>query len=157
MISKDQSISWKFIAIFLVVFGHLGFIPHGGAIGVAVFLWLSGYGLVNSFKIHGLDRYWKKRISTIYIPYVVWALIVSSILVFMNSTVLTSRNLLLILLSILGNPRNVFDPTMWYISYAMLNYLVFYVCYRYFTNKAYRIILVFAMCTLIGADCPKTN
>ena len=44
----NQSIIGKAIAIILVVFGHLGFIPNGGAIGVSIFLVLSGYGIAKS-------------------------------------------------------------------------------------------------------------
>lgn len=85
LFSKDQSDYWKGIAALMVVFAHyvtyigkevqIPFILEPfrllGPLGVAIFFFLSGYGL---FAAYGLEKlhfnFVLKRILTVYIPYV---------------------------------------------------------------------------------------
>lgn len=66
----------KAIAIILVLVCHFGNLytrittPFGG-IGVALFLFCSGYGLTKSAEKKGLNGFWKKRFINIWIPYII--------------------------------------------------------------------------------------
>lgn len=90
--SVDQSVLGKTIAIILVVFDHLGFIQKGGAIGVSIFLVLSGYGLTKSYeKIkYDLRGYWKKRVANVYIPFVMCSFGIISVLYLTKSPILNA-------------------------------------------------------------------
>lgn len=46
-----------------------------GGTGVAVFLILSGFGLNESFKKHGLEKYWRKRILNVFLVYALFELL----------------------------------------------------------------------------------
>lgn len=83
--SKDVIFSFDFtnclrgIAILLVMVGHISammntvvFSPLGGT-GVALFLLLSGFGLNESFKTHGLLCYWRKKVLRVLVPYFIVA------------------------------------------------------------------------------------
>ena len=81
----NYTTSLKGIAIVIIILCHtMGcftrvFTPLGG-IGVAMFLILSGYGLNESFKRNGIEGFWVKRFSRVWIPYffavtLVWLLL----------------------------------------------------------------------------------
>lgn len=59
-ISKQQSLIIKAVAIIFVIMSHTGVFPCGGAIGVHLFLIVSGYGIYCSLE-KGTDDYWKRR------------------------------------------------------------------------------------------------
>ena len=77
----------KGVAILLVILSHIGhdgfhhrmFVPLGG-FGVAIFLILSGYGLMESFKKKGLENYFRKRFLRILTPYILWVMIYTIIM-----------------------------------------------------------------------------
>jgi peptidoglycan/LPS O-acetylase OafA/YrhL len=65
--SKEHFQYIKGLAILAVIIGHIGnfsgkarFTPLGG-IGVALFLFCSGYGLTKSYEKNGLENYWMKK------------------------------------------------------------------------------------------------
>lgn len=75
LFNRNFTDSLRGIAILLVITSHIaGAIgtnlctPLGG-IGVALFLFLSGYGLNESYKAHGLKLFWIKRITKVLLPY----------------------------------------------------------------------------------------
>lgn len=60
----------------MIVMGHVGqLVPFSrpftplGAIGVALFLLCSGFGIEKSFQKSGRKDYWKKRIINVWLPY----------------------------------------------------------------------------------------
>lgn len=70
----------KGIAIFMIVLCHAfgnstRYLTPLGGIGVAIFLICSGYGLAASYNKNGLINYWRKRIVSIWIPFLISALI----------------------------------------------------------------------------------
>lgn len=72
--SKEQTILLKGIAISCVLIGHyfenmFSLSQPLGAIGVYIFLIVSGYGLMLSVGKNGLKNYWNKRFNKVYIPY----------------------------------------------------------------------------------------
>ena len=115
------------IAILLVILAHVGtsfgnryFTPLGG-IGVAIFLFLSGYGLSESYKKNGLDGFFKKRFLRVLLPY--FLLIIIYHIVSRCSFTLHGDNILCI-------PRN------WYIDYICVWYVVFFLCMFFAKEKA---------------------
>ena len=150
MLSNRQSTEWKFIAILLVILGHVGVVPHGGAIGVSVFLTLSGYGLGKSYHIYQLDNYWKKKALNVYLPYLIWSIFIVITLTIVNEEAITKASIGKVICSVLGSPWNIYDPTMWYISYAMLMYLIFWICYKVCVSTKNRLALLSILCTLVG-------
>lgn len=74
--TKDTTSIFKGVAIMMIVMGHVGqLVPFSrpftplGAIGVALFLLCSGFGIEKSFLKSGRKDYWKKRIINVWLPY----------------------------------------------------------------------------------------
>ena len=74
--TKDTTTVFKGVAILMIVMGHVGqLVPFSrpftplGAIGVALFLLCSGFGIEKSFQKSGRKDYWKKRIINVWLPY----------------------------------------------------------------------------------------
>lgn len=73
--SIEQTTQLKGIAIFLILFDHtgenVGILPSTplGGVGVYIFLFLSGYGLMRSAVKNGVRGFWQRRIKKVYIPY----------------------------------------------------------------------------------------
>lgn len=109
----------KGIAILLVLLGHLQLVPWGGAGGVNLFLFLSGYGITLSAQKNGLAGYWMKKIRKVWIPYFGVAII--------QTLVRSVKNYKAILFTLIGlDFRLNCDKTMWFISLIFLEYLAFY-------------------------------
>lgn len=79
------------VAILLIMVGHITgtmgvrcFTPLGG-IGVALFLFLSGFGCNESYKHKGLDGFWWKKVKRVLLPY---ALVITLVYVFKQKWVL---------------------------------------------------------------------
>lgn len=132
-LSRDFTNTLRGIAILLVIVGHIvtgGF--HNryftplGAIGVTMFLFLSGYGLTESYKKNGLHGFWKKKLVRILIPYLIWIPIYH----------------MAIKWSPLGNGDAAFIPRYWFLEYLIICYLVFYLSYRFFPQKAVPLMVV---------------
>lgn len=75
--SKEHFQYMKGIAILIVIIGHVGnfsgktwFTPLGG-IGVAMFLFCSGYGVMKSYQAKGLRRFWQNKLIAVYCPFVI--------------------------------------------------------------------------------------
>ena len=119
-LSRKESEMLRGIAILLVLLGHTEYIRWGGAGGVGIFLLLSGYGLNESVKRGGLKGYWYKRFRTVYLPYLFIA--VYGLFVFGFET---PEQVLVTLLG-LDFKLNI-DSTMWYITYILFWYIIFYV------------------------------
>ncbi len=128
-LDKESSVIFKGIAILLVLLGHLGFIYRGGAFGANLFLVLSGYGIFRSFKKNGVKNYFGKKITKIYIPYLLVSLVVVPYSFF--SHLVTRRA---VLYSFIGIDFGYLcDKTMWYISFIFVFYIVFYLLARLFS------------------------
>lgn len=122
ILTKQKTSIIKGIAILLVILSHCGLIECGGAIGVDLFLIVSGYGIYYSSN-KCTSNFWKKRIKSVYFPYLFTTLIflvIRCIFGFRPSVIE-------VVVSMLGLDfnRNI-DPTMWYISYIFCMYLLAY-------------------------------
>ena len=122
LISKNESIILKGIAIFIIVIGHIGcnytrlMTPMGG-VGVSLFLILSGYGLSLSFSKNGYKHWLRKRVFVVFIPY--W---IVQIISYFFLTELKIQQVLLDLSLI-----KPLHPLGWYLNYLMLWYLTFFI------------------------------
>lgn len=117
-LDKNGTLVLKGIAILFILFSHLGghytriFTPCGG-IGVALFLFISGYGLTKSDEKNGLQHYWTKRLVGVWLPYVLIQVFTSGL------------HLLDILLI---KPSHPFG---WYLNYLMIWYFMFWIIHRW--------------------------
>lgn len=116
------------VAILLVFQSHVCstmgiviFTPLGGT-GVALFLFLSGYGLNESYKRTGLQRYWRKKVARVLFPYF---LLISAEYLWQGRNFLSFDYVL----DITG-----LKTTHWYIAFLVKWYIVFWVTSRFFPH-----------------------
>lgn len=100
--------------------------PLGGT-GVAIFLCLSGYGLNESFKKNGLQKYWKKKIIRVFVPY----FILQTICIYWSADFEWKSYLL----DIFG-----IKTDYWYIGFLLKQYILFWIATRFFYK--YRIAVM---------------
>ena len=91
------------------------FTPCGG-IGVALFLFVAGYGLSESFDRNGLKNFWKKRLIVVLVPYFMVE-ILAVVIIPQRNAVSVIKSLLLI------EPRK---SQIWYLQYLFLCYICFW-------------------------------
>lgn len=148
-ISKQQSLIIKAIAIIFVIMSHTGLFPCGGAIGVHLFLIVSGYGIYCSLE-KGAEDYWKKRINSVYLPY----LFCASIFLIFRFFMYGKKTLLTVIVSLLGQDFNLnVDPSMWYISYIFACYLIAWTIFKLKNRPSVAFlfgVLAFGTITLCG-------
>lgn len=126
-LNRDVTTTLKGVAVLLVMLQHAGafgfgniiFAPFGG-IEVAIFLFLSGFGLTESYKLQGLTLFWKKKMLRILVPYIMWL----PIYYLMCQTDFPSL------------PTKGSFPLYWFINYLLIWYVVFYISLRFFRQYA---------------------
>lgn len=123
----------KGVAILLIMLSHVSgtmgtvlLTPLGGT-GVAMFLFLSGYGLNESYKKHGLTSYWRKKIKRVFVPY---AIVITLLCVYHGKF-----DFLAYVLNITG-----LKTSYWYIGFLMKWYIIYYLFTRF--AKKYRMMLM---------------
>lgn len=129
----------KGVAILIIIIHHVGvngffcnyFNPLGG-IGVAMFLFLSGYGITESYKKNKLNKFWSKKIFRIIVPYLVWLPLYYISMQF----------------SILASP-NYFEtiPRFWFIEYLLIMYTAFYFFFP--LKNELSIVLICSLCIIL--------
>lgn len=129
MITVNNSIILKAIGILMVIFCHIVGVfgiryatPLGG-IGVSIFLFISGYGLMESYKKNELDNYFKKRFLKVLLPY--------GIIVFLDSLIKNSSFIDIIEQILLLKTPNF----MWFIQYIVFLYFCFYIINKFLKNQ----------------------
>ena len=124
--SKKGTLSLKGLAILMIIVQHLGQNYHVGAvnplgpIGVFIFLFCSGYGLQQSYKISGTKRYFRKKIVKVYIPFLV------SILLFCVFTKILKLHFVINIFNfmfLIDLPQGSF----WYLRLQFYWYFVFWI------------------------------
>lgn len=140
LLSVNISNTLRGIAILLVILqhisGHLGtniFTPMGGT-GVAIFLFLSGFGLNESFKKKGLTDFWKNRIIKVFVPYMILISVITIVRY-------NNFNLKIYLYDILG-----IKTSYWFIAFLLKQYILFYICTKLFSNVR---LYIFVLCSII--------
>ena len=158
----DGSQELKGLSIIFVIFGHfctirflnLNHVNYIATTGVAVFLFLSGFGLVKSYKSKGINAsFISKRINKVFLPYwlvsVIW-IIVDALLLKINYT---TKDLLL---TFVGFNQKV-DPTMWFISYILMFYAVFYLTFRLKLSDGLKLLVMIISSAIISIYIYKGN
>lgn len=145
-ISKESTKEIKGIAILMVILGHLSALlgssvfNYMGAFGVAIFLLLSGYGLIVSENRNGLQEFWKKRLLTVMIPYVTITL-VWIVIDLCKGKIYPLKTYILLLIGF--DPGRTIDATMWYISFILLWYVAFWLVCKCAKRPLLRVIYLF--------------
>lgn len=121
-------------------------ISHGGYWGVAVYFLLSGYGLSESDKSNHLS-FWgfsKKRISKVYIPVVVSAIVYVFVAFSTGLLPLYSTDETYLICHILWG---WFDGILWFIKVILILYVIFYfqTCLCKYINQKYVSFIWFAI------------
>ena len=148
-LNKLQSTIIKAVAIIFVIMSHTGVFPCGGAIGVHLFLIVSGYGIYCSLE-KGSDNYWRKRIKSVYLPY----LFCTVIFLIARCFLWGKLSFTTVIISLFGLDFNCnADPTMWYISYIFMCYLIAWTIFKLIKRPSLAIlfgIFAFGTITLCG-------
>jgi len=155
-VSKEKTLILKFIAVILLLVGHLNLlkfisIPYFSYLGVAavtLFLVASGMGLVIKYDSpEKVDvTFIKKRLLKIYPPYVIVSLLYLAISYFLGK----EYQLRDVLLHLLGfNLFRTIDPTMWFISFIVLNYLLFFIIFKQKISIQIKIAIFFLVSFLL--------
>lgn len=132
--NRYQTEALRGIAIIMVIISHyslamgIPFLGFLGGVGVALFLFLSGYGLNESYKKNGLNKYFSKKVYRVMIPY--WILMITLALLFWKTF-----NYKIFLLDIFG-----IKTSYWYIGFIIRWYIIFYVS-KLLPNKYSNIVI----------------
>lgn len=131
--NKEHFQYLKGLAILAVMVGHIGnfsgktwFTPLGG-IGVALFLFCSGFGLTKSYQKNGLKHFWLNKLISVYCPFAVVELI---------AAVVYKRAVIDILLELLF--IKIQHPYGWYLQYLLVCYVLFYLGIRFVSDARIR-------------------
>lgn len=139
-ISKEETNVLKAIAIITVIFSHsadmnlisylhrdyFAWMCRGG---MALFLFLSGYGLWLSYKCNGLEGYWSKKIDKIILPYLLTEMVLIIYKTVAGQNTLSIKDYFNIFL--LSDPDSKLDASMWYLHFIFLWYFLFYICCKF--------------------------
>ncbi|NJE31526.1 acyltransferase [Lactobacillus agilis] len=149
LITKEETLLLKGIAILMVVIEHfgqivgLGFLNPLGPIGVFLFLFLSGYGLTRSYQKSGRDRYFIKKLQKVYVPYIftvcvftLWVLIIGK---------KTDLPLFIMELLLIKLPQGSY----WYLVLMFYWYICFYFLTFIISNKRYLVTMMMFFSILI--------
>lgn len=156
-LGRDTSRELKGLAILMVLFGHMTLV-HGwigipatpvlGAPAVEIFLFLSSFGLVSSYHKKGLKGFIPRRLLAVLIP--LWIVNLVKIVYYAVFHVPPKSILLSFILVDIGST----DPSMWYIQYILLCYLIFFLvfCIRKLSLKwkAILVFLIFASAAIVN-------
>lgn len=153
-ISKEITAVLKIFAILCVLVEHIARAYWGmnermancfGTGGVALFLFLSGYGLYQSAKQHGITTvYWQKKIQKVLFPY--WLVTIMYVVL---CRIQVSAPILLQNLLTVDYNRSI-DGTMWYLSLLVLFYIAFGILFWAQIPTWGRVVLLFIVAAAVG-------
>lgn len=137
LLRRDYTTCLRGISILLIAIFHVLLDYHvpryfnlTGSVCVAAFLFLSGYGIHESYKKNGLKNYWYKRFKRIILPYI---LFITLLIPFLSSFNL--KNYLLDITFI--------HSSYWFIEFLIWNYLLYWIAQRWFSKYLYSIFIIF--------------
>jgi len=125
-LSKEYTKIAKGIAICCVILSHLGkplgipYVFQFGGIGVAVFLFLSGYGINESVSKNGIKHFWVKRLLAVFLVYFLFEVCRLAMNGYSLSFGAFMSDICLI------SPR---APMTWYLNYLLIWYVLYYIGY----------------------------
>ena len=140
------TIQAKGLAIILVILGHLNdqfenikLLQSFGSMGVALFLFVSGYGLTKSYEKNRLDNFFKKRIKTVMLPYS----LVTMSWILLDLVMGVKHSGVTVISGLIGfDFSRSIDPTMWYITFLLIWYAVFYLVFAKVKSNLLRLTLL---------------
>ena len=148
LLDKSFTNALRGLAILFIMAAHLGagsfhnrFFTPLGSIGVAMFLFLSGYGLTESYKRNGLTGFWLKKVMRVALPYLLWILIFHFV----------------VRLSPLTPESTPLVPRYWFIEYLIIWYLVFYLAIRLPRRRSLATMLFVAVIMFFVFDNIKSE
>jgi peptidoglycan/LPS O-acetylase OafA/YrhL len=136
VVSRNFSDMAKGLAILLIVVHHLCrhalqfpsdllLYYHFGGIGVSMFLFMSGYGVNESYAASGLDAYFKKKFVKIYVAYVLVNVMFIVLAVNLDHAGYSPSKMAKIALGI-----DVVDRNHWYMRFLFFWYAAFFFASR---------------------------
>lgn len=163
-IRRDTATYIKAVGIMLVLMGHgsaaltscnITMIKMAGSVGVALFLFMSGYGLTESYKNNAsvsVAEWCRKRIGKVMIPFWIMMLI-QSIYLWVKGDRIPVTDWVLSVVGIVDyDTRLTVDSTMWYITFMLFWYAVFLIlfilCDRVIKKDGIKVILICAIAVL---------
>lgn len=162
MITREESCVLKAISIIAIILCHFwGWIYQpvkfisliAGSFcqtGVAMFLLLSGYGIMSSYKTKGMMNYWKRRIYKLYVPFFFISIPQLLLKVWEYRNNIGDMYIASTFLSALGvYPDNTLDGTLWFMAFILMQYLIFWIAFRFFNKKRVQWI-AFLSATFLG-------
>lgn len=129
------------MAIMMVLICHVGTTLFGrllypfGGIGVSTFLILSGYGLMESYKQHGLDGFWRKRLSRVLVPYLIFLLVYCAYRWLANGEF------------------PIFNLRYWFVEYIVIWYVLFYFIMKYCPKCRWLLLSIAAIVIIWVMSC----
>jgi peptidoglycan/LPS O-acetylase OafA/YrhL len=151
LFNKGTAFACKGMAILFVIFTHISNIKYSvsalpGAVGVCIFLVLSGYGLHKSFIENGLNSFWLKRLSRLFFPY--WIMVLALAFI---STKIMDMPIIISQLFMIAPPPDIHG---WFLQHLVMLYFGFYVCFIFIRNTQWQLIALLAFCiALFLAPC----
>lgn len=132
-----RGLSILIIVIFHVIlyYGISPFFNLPGSVAVAVFLFLSGYGVNESWKKHGMKHFWLKKFRRIILPYYILLLVKSVV-----TGQFQWQDMLL--------DMTFIHSSYWFIEYIVRCYFVFWVARKFFPRKSYTVFIIFGLLSL---------
>ncbi|MFJ8103366.1 acyltransferase family protein [Lysinibacillus sp. NPDC096212] len=153
-LNKSITDQLKGIGIIFVIFGHLCLLDiinmpsdkfdYAGVWGVTIFLILSGYGLTQSYLKNGIHfNFLSKRFSKVVIPYIIITLIWIIVDKIIFNVEYGSIQIVKVLFGL--NFNYPVDPTMWYITYIFMWYIVFFVVFILPIKNVLKVLLIISI------------
>lgn len=146
LLDKGMTQIYRGMAIIWVMMQHCGgalgtniLTPLGGG-GVAIFLFLSGYGLTESFKKKGMQGFLHGRIWRVWLPFSVFSLGIHLL-----QEEHDYNNMLL-------NMFSIRQDDYWYVHYMLRCYLAFWISFRFFYKYRWIIFGIFTLYTFFYMD-----
>lgn len=106
-----------------------------GSVAVAVFLFLSGYGVNESWKKRGLKHFWLKKLRRIILPYYLLLLVKAAV-----TGQFSWHDFLLDITFI--------HSSYWFIEYLVRCYLVFWLARKFFSRHTSVVFILFGLLSL---------
>lgn len=138
----DQTNCLRGIATLFIVIGHIliewnahRVVNITGAIGVAMFLFMSGYGMHESYKVSGLKHFWRKRFLRIILPYWIFITVLAPF-----KADFTLHDYLLDIAFI--------NSSYWFIAYLVRCYLLYWLIQRFVPSRLLTLYFIGGILTL---------
>ena len=150
-IRKSTSDIVRFICAIIILMTHIQsriklecvgmYISVACQIAMFAFLFLSGYGLVQSYYTNGLNQFWEKKFKKIYIPAVCVNMFEALELLVLNR-IEYNRKVLFSEVLMLNSTQTKVNANLWFLHLLFIWYVLFYVVYNYIRKKEVRMFIM---------------